>query len=79
MFELQIKEIFVSLINIYAARIIVMIGTPRRHKYGGSTNDSNYEGNCTSCHFRGGTYEISGPFIVVDQRVHCESLRADTV
>jgi len=56
-----------------------MIGTQQMHKYGESTNDSTYDGSCTSCHFRGGTYEISGRFIVVDQRVHCESLRADTV
>jgi hypothetical protein len=68
----------VSLVSIYAARIIVTIGTPRKHKYGESTNDSNY-GSCTSIHFRGGTYEISGRIIVVGQRVHCESLRADTV
>jgi len=40
------------------------------HKYGGSTNDLNYDGNCTSCHFQSGTYEISGRLIFGGQNLH---------
>ena len=40
------------------------------HKYGESTNDSNYDGNCMSRHLRSGTYEISGCLIFVGQIVH---------
>jgi len=39
------------------------------HKYGESRNDSHYESNCTSRHFRSGTYEISGRLTFVGQSV----------
>jgi len=44
--------------------------TPRIHKYGETKNDSNYDGNCTSCDFQFRTYEISGGLIFVEQSVH---------
>jgi len=36
----------------------------------GNLNDSNCDGNCTTRHFRSGTYEISGRLIFVGRSVH---------
>jgi len=44
---------------------------PQMHKHGENTNKSNYDGNCTSCHFWFGTETISGCSISVGQSVHC--------
>ena len=40
------------------------------HKHGENTNESNYDGNCMSCHCRSGTETISGCLIFVGQSVH---------
>jgi len=41
----------------------------RIHKYGETKNGSNYDGNCASRDCLGGTYEISGQLIFVEQSV----------
>jgi hypothetical protein len=39
------------------------------HKYGETTNASNYDGSCTLRHFQSGIYKISGHFILVSQSI----------
>jgi len=43
---------------------------PWTHKYGESTNDSNYVGICASRGVQGGMFEISGHLIFVGRIVH---------
>jgi hypothetical protein len=38
---------------------------PCMHKYGESTNDSNYDGSVASCDVQGGAFEVSGRLIFV--------------
>jgi hypothetical protein len=62
----------VSLVDIYAAWLIVMNGRQRNatnSQIWGNYNDSNYDGNCTSRDCLSGTYEISGCLIFVEHSV----------
>jgi hypothetical protein len=65
-----------SLVNIYTAWLIVMNGRQRNvtnAQIWGKYNHSNYDGICTSRDCLGGTYEISGRLIFVEQSVHVSS------
>jgi len=62
----------VSLVNIFAAWLIVMKGRQRNatnSQIWGNLNDSNYDGKRTSSDCLCGTYEISGRLIFVEQSV----------
>jgi len=39
------------------------------HKYRETMNDSSYDGSCTLCRFRTGSYNISGRLVFVGQNV----------
>jgi hypothetical protein len=47
--------------------------TPCEDKYGETTNDSNYDVNCTLSRSRSGTYKITGRLVFVSQSVRVES------
>jgi hypothetical protein len=63
----------VTLVNIYAAWMIVMNGrlreTPWMHKYREATNGSNYDDSCMLRRFRFGAYTSSGCLIFAELSV----------